>query len=494
MKQTFLLESVMGQNRLAVIEDGVLCELYYERPGLEKLSGNIYVGRVENVLPGMNAAFVDIGLDKNAFLYAGDIQLDTRNDKALADELSRARIEKLVHPGQEILVQVVKEPGGTKGPRISSHITVPGRLMVLLPTMAYAGVSKKIACVETRSRLHRMAADLVEKTKMGVIVRTAAENASQEDIEREFENLKKLWQAISTRGKHFKAPKLIHSDGSLCLRAVRDMLNEDTQEIVADNGEMFEALKGYAAMLAPEWTDRIRLHEGMTPLFDLYRVDTQADKAAGRYVWLKSGGSLVIEETEALTVIDVNTGKFTGKKSLPETIFKINCEAAEEIMRQLRLRDIGGIIIIDFIDMENNTEKQKLLEILKEISKRDRNRTNIGSITPLGLVEVTRKKVRQSMTKQLMHICSACGGNGYAPTYETTARRIVRDVWKRNRSGQSSVLLIEAIEPVIGWVRSIGLPEGVIAYGLKANGIKDWEYTISPADAYDLPDNAKILK
>jgi Ribonuclease G/E len=240
------------------------------------------------------------------------------------------------------------------------------------------------------------------------------------------------------------------------------MLNDDTAEIVTDDENLFVELRKYAEILTPEWSDRIRLHTGVTPLFDLYRVDSQADKAAGRHVWLKSGGSLVIEETEALTVIDVNTGKFTGKKSLGETIFKINCEAAEEIMRQLRLRDIGGIIIIDFIDMEKAAQKQALLDILKEHAKKDRNRTNIGSITPLGLVEVTRKKVRQNMTKQLMHICSGCGGNGYEPSYETTARRIVRDVWKRKRAGEMCPLIIEAIEPVLGWIRTIKMPEGMI--------------------------------
>lgn len=494
MKQTFLLESVMGQNRLAVLEEGVLCELYYERPGLEKLSGNIYVGRVENVLPGMNAAFVDIGLDKNAFLYAGDIQLDTRNDKALADELSQVRIEKIVRPGQEIAVQVVKEPGGTKGPRISNHITLPGRFMVLLPTVGYVGVSKKIDNAEERNRLYEIGRSFVESSNMGVIIRTAAENVPSETLQREFENLSQLWNDILIRSTHLKAPKLIHSDGSLCLRAVRDMLNDDTAEIVTDDENLFVELRKYAEILTPEWSDRIRLHTGVTPLFDLYRVDSQADKAAGRHVWLKSGGSLVIEETEALTVIDVNTGKFTGKKSLGETIFKINCEAAEEIMRQLRLRDIGGIIIIDFIDMEKAAQKQALLDILKEHAKKDRNRTNIGSITPLGLVEVTRKKVRQNMTKQLMHICSGCGGNGYAPSYETTARRIVRDVWKRKRAGEMCPLIIEAIEPVLGWIRTIKMPEGMNCYGCATHVGKEWEYRITQADETHLPPDARILK
>ncbi len=494
MKQTFLLEHVFGQTRLAVIENSTLSEIYYERPGEEKLSGNIYVGRVENVLPGMNAAFVDIGLDKNAFLYAGDIQIDTRGEKALADKLMSARIEKMIRPGQEIVVQVVKEPGGTKGPRISSHITIPGRLMVLLPTVPYVGVSRKIGSDNERNRLHGIGEKLVKKYNMGLIIRTASENVSEEMIMREFESLSAIWENISCAGRHNKAPKLIHSDGSLAYRAIRDMLNEDTDEIVTDDPAVFDSLRQYAQLLAPAWTDKIRFHNGETPLFDLYRVDHHVEKASGRYVWLKSGGSIVIEETEALTVIDVNTGKFTGKKSLGETIFKINCEAAEEIMRQVRLRDIGGIIIIDFIDMENAKQKQELLEILKELSKNDRNRTNIGSITPLGLVEMTRKKVRQCMTKQLMHICSACGGNGYAPSYETTTRKILRDIWKRMRAGNDSPVLIEAIDPVAGWVKSLSGGCGIRIYARSAGDLKDWEYRILPADIGNMPNDVRILK
>lgn len=272
------------------------------------------------------------------------------------------------------------------------------------------------------------------------------------------------------------------------------MLNGDTERIITDDPDMFETLKGYGEMFAPEWLSNIHLHNGETPIFDIYRVDAQADKCAGRHVWLKSGGSLVIEETEALTVIDVNTGKFTGKKSLSETIFKINCEAAEEIMRQIRLRDIGGIIIVDFIDMARAGEKQALLDILKELAKNDRNRTVVGSITPLGLVEMTRKKVRRTMTKQLMHICSHCGGNGVVPSYETTARKIIRQMWKKNRAGENGTVLIEAAEPVIGWVKTIRVPEGMTAYTLVDPSIPEWEYRIGPVDEAHLPANAKILK
>lgn len=494
MKQTFLLERVLGQTRLAVIEEGNLCELYYERPGQEKLSGNIYVGRVENVLPGMNAAFVDIGMDKNAFLYAGDIQIDTRHEQGLADRLKNARIEKMVRPGQQIIVQVIKEPGGTKGPRISSYATLPGRLMVLLPGMRYVGVSRKISDENERKCLYEVGHSLLSEADAGVILRTASEGASKEAITTEYRNLLNLWNGIRTRGEHSVKPKLIHSDGSLVLRAVRDMLNEETDAIITDDKQLFDELRSYAEMLAPEWIEKIRIHKSQMPLFDLHKVDHQADKTYSRHVWLKSGGSLVIEETEALTVIDVNTGKFVGKKSLGETIFKINCEAAEEIMRQIRLRDLGGIIIIDFIDMENNVQKEALVELLRELAVRDRNHTNIAGITSLGLVEMTRKKVRQPMSKQLMHICSACGGNGIVPSFETTARKIAREIWRKQRMGETSPLLVEAAETVCGWLKTIGAPEDMQVYICPAYDIKDGEYRISPADISALPNNTKLLK
>lgn len=484
----------MRQTRLAVIEDGELCELYYERPGMEKLAGNIYLGRVENVLPGMNAAFVDIGLDKNGFLYAGDIRIDTRSEHGLADQLSRARIERMIRPGQEILVQVVKEPGGSKGPRISSHVTLPGRLMVLMPDVNYIGVSRKISGDAERARLYEFAHGLLKGSGMGVILRTAAEGVDTDTLTAEYQSMLKLWEGIRVRASHVVAPRLIHSDGSLVLRAVRDRLNEETEGIWADGSRLYDALRQCAGLLAPEWVDRIHLHSGATPLFDLYRVDAQADKCSGRHVWLKSGGSLVIEETEALTVIDVNTGKFVGKKSLDETIFQTNCEAAMEIMRQIRLRDLGGIIIIDFIDMDSEARKQELLEIMRTQAERDRNHTNIIGLTELGLVEMTRKKKRRPLSKQLMHICDVCGGNGIVPSHETTARRVVRDIWRKRRLGENNPILAEAAAPVVEWIESIGVPEGGPVYLLVADDLKEGAYRLSPADETALPPDTKLLK
>ncbi len=459
MKREMLLERAGSQTRLAVLEDGRLCEIYYERGSRSKLAGNIYAGRVQNVLPGMNAAFVDIGLNKNAFLYAGDILVDTRDDQALQSRLEGARIEKLVRPGQMILVQVVKEPGGSKGPRVSCSVTLPGRLCVLLPTIEYSGVSRKIDGAEERKRLHAIASGLCGKNGAGIIIRTAAEGAAAEEIEADYLRLKEMWEKIRTEGRHSAVPRLIQDDGSLILRCVRDMLDESVDGLKTDDPAIFEELKRTAALLTPRLADRIEFVQTQTPLFDLCRVDHQLEKAFSRHIYLKSGGTIVVDNTEAMTVIDVNTGKFTGKKDLQETIFALNCEAADEIARQLRLRDVGGIVIIDFIDMDRAEDRQALIDHLQEALKRDRNRTNVLGMTALGLVEMTRKKLRRPLAKQLMRDCSACLGAGLEWTHESTAYRISREVWRMRRMGEKGRLHIVAGEKVESWLKTIGLDE-----------------------------------
>lgn len=493
MAQTLLFERVQDEARLAVIEDGRLAEIYIQRPDTENLSGNIYLGRVENVLPGMNAAFVDIGMDKNGFLAAGDIGVDLRGDRSFSDALGEARIEKLVRPGQDMLVQAIKSQPGGKGPRLSSHITLPGRLLVLLADVKYVGVSRKLTKAD-RARLHGLGKILVGETDAGLILRTAAAEAPEEAIRAEYARLNALWAEIQNRAVHGIAPKRMHDDNALALRAVRDYLNDGVDALWADGATCFDELRGIAETLAPEYADRIRLHDSAAPLFDLYRVDAQLDKALQKYVWLKSGGSLVIEETEALTVVDVNTAKNTGRKGAEETIFKNNLEAAEEIMRQLRLRDIGGIVVIDFIDMKSREQKEALLDALRTQAARDRVKVNVVGITGLGLVELTRKKERQSLSRQLLHTCSDCGGNGFVSSHETTARRIAREISRRRRQGDGSPLLIEAAQEVCGWLKTIGVPDGGATYA-HSNGSKGaGEYDISPADPERLPQGTKTLK
>ena len=459
MKREIILEKMQGQSRLAVLEDNRLCEIYYERATSSKLAGNIYAGRVQNILPGMNAAFVDIGMNKNGFLYAGDINIDTRDQQELKAQLENSRIEKMLRPGQMIVVQVVKEPGGSKGPRISGNISMPGRLCVLIPTVRYAGVSKKIIDEDERGRLHEIARELSREKDRGIIIRTAGEGASPEEIRADYESLIALWEKIETSARHSAVPRLIQSDGSLAYRAVRDMLDEHVERIITDDPELHAQLKQSADLLTPQFANRIEYLHTETPLFDLKRVDHQLQKAFDRHVYLKSGGTLVIDETEAMTIIDVNTAKFTGKGDLQETIFRLNCEAADEIARQLRLRDVGGIIIVDFIDMESEENKQALLEHLRENLKNDRNRTNVLGMTALGLVEITRKKVRRPLSRLLMRDCSHCLSSGREWTYETVAYDAVREIWKRRRMGDTTAYRILTGEKVGGWIKTIGVPE-----------------------------------
>ena len=461
MKQTLLLESVMGQTRLAVLEDRRLVELYYERPGEAKLEGNIYVGRVQNVLQGMNAAFVDIGLDKNGFLYAGDIRFDTRSDMTLAKQLDGMRIEKMLKRDCMMPVQVVKEPGGTKGPRLSGHITLPGRLMVLLPEMRYIGVSRKITDEAERDRLYAIGHALSnEKGTAGMILRTASLGATEAELRAEYLSLSEQWASVRNRCEHALKPGLIRADADLAFRAVRDFLGKQTEVLFCEGRPLYEKVRAYVELIAPDKAERVQCHAEEIPLFDLYRVDAEAEKLESRHVWLKSGGSLVIEETEALTVIDVNTAKFTGDKKQEETLFKLNCEAAEEIMRQVRLRDLGGIIVVDFIDMAREDHRAALMDRLRALAERDRNRCNVLDMTTLGLVEMTRKKQRQPLSKQLMHICSACGGNGVVPSYETVAWKASREIWKKRRNGQTGSIIVEANASVIGWVKTVAAPTG----------------------------------
>lgn len=483
----------MDETRLAVIEDGQLMELYVQRPGMENLSGNIYLGRVEHVLPGMSAAFVELGLPKNGYLSVGDIAVGA-GDRALAAALDRRQIEKLAKPGQPILTQVVKSQPGGKGPRLSGNITLPGRLMVLLCGVRYVGVSRKIENAGERERLRGIGIGLMGESDAGMILRTAAEGASQDALLEEYERLHAWWKTLQTRADHGVPPKLLHDDNALTLRAVRDRLSERVDALWVDGEALYKEVHELSEALAPEWRDKIRLHGGETPLFDLYRVDAQADKALQKYVWLKSGGSLVIEETEALTVVDVNTGKNTGKRDAEDTLFKNNCEAAQELMRQLRLRDIGGIVVVDFIDMKSEEHRNALLELLRELTQDDTNRVNVVGITGLGLVEMTRKKERQSLSRQLLHTCSDCGGNGMVPSHETTARRIVREIARRRRMGDSGATLIEACGVVCGWIRSIGVPEGSATFASAVDGMEAGEYRVSPADEAALPENAKKIK
>jgi ribonuclease G len=492
MRREILIDSLCGQKRLAVVEDGVLCEIYIEREGSESLAGNIYAGHVENVLPGMNAAFVDIGLEKNAFLYAGDIQVDTRGEKELTDALSDLNIRDLVRPGQQILVQVVKESGGTKGPRVSSHITLAGRLIVLIPTMRYVGVSRKITDPDERARLRACAEGFLEKGCCGMIMRTVAEGAGEESLRAEYEALVEEWKSIQERGSTARAPALVHSDSDLVRRAVRDMLGEETFAVATDDEGLYAALIESAKLNAPSYLDRIRLHAGSLPLFDARGIDAEIAGALGSRVWLKSGGYLVIDYAEALTVIDVNTGKYVGKNSLSDTIFRTNSEAAIEIARQLRLRDIGGIVIVDFIDMDTQEQRDALLAAFREAIARDRTHTNVVDITSLGLVELTRKKARPPLHRLVKHACEVCDGTGLTDDYETVARRALYEMRRRHRAQPDQAFVVSVPRPVAGILISIGAQPSVVAHVVAAD-LPPGEIAIEALDKARLPEGAKRM-
>lgn len=480
MSQTLLLEVVRGQWRLAAIEDGQLQELFLRRPGDDPAEGSILLGKMENAVPGMNAVFVDIGAEKNGFLDAGDIP-----------GAEDTPVGKRVRPGQSILVQVSRAQSGQKGHRLTGRVTLPGRALALLPGQGSVGVSKKIAEPAERSRLREIGMALTEGSDMGLILRTAARDMDGDALSREYAALLSQWQDIEKRAAAVKPPRLLFDGDSLPLKCVRDLLNESVEAVWADGPEAFEALQACARALSPEALPRIRLYEGETPLFDLHRVDVQLEKALSKYVWLKSGGSLVIEETEAMTVIDVNTGKFTGRRNLEDTIFKINCEAAREIVRQLRLRGIGGIIVVDFIDMTDPARNEALLALLRSLAAGDRNRLAVAGMSALGLVELTRKKSVRPLSRQLLHTCSACCGDGAVFSHETTARKAVRELWRKRRGGMEGPVLIEASAPVIDWIRTIGAPSGA-AWGLKRD-MAPGEYVLSPTDPARLPEGCRPL-
>ena len=492
MDKKILIEAGRRRTRLALLEDGDLCEYYEEREGSEKLSGNIYAGRVENVLPGMQAAFVDIGLGKNAFLHLGDIQAALSDlDGGLKAQMEKNGTMRL-RPGQELLVQVVKEPGGSKGPRISSHITLPGRYCVLMPGVSYVGVSRKIEDEETRQSLRTLAQCLCSEDA-GLIMRTAAAQASEETVGREVAYLSRLWKAIELRARHSTVPALLHRDDSLTQRAVRDMLTPEVSQLTVDDPQVFREVQEAAQALVPELCDRIHLAEGETPLFSVFRVDAALENAYERRVWLKSGGYLVIDHTEALTVIDVNTGKFVGSHSLEETVLKTNCEAAKEIARQLRLRDVGGIVVIDFIDMSREADRNTLLEVLAQELRRDRNKPKLVDITPLGLVELTRKKTRQSLHSLTRKQCPRCKGIGTVLTEQTLAQRALYELRVRAAHAQSSCWLITASNAVFGALLQLDVPDGLTVYAASESGRLNEDIQIEATSLADLPAKARRM-
>jgi ribonuclease G len=442
MANELVVNTTSHETRIALIENGTITELYIERSRVKGIVGNIYKGRVIRVLPGMQAAFVDIGLEKATFLYVADVfeaieDYETfmeGNDKKNEEQIEEGQpispvhpIEDLLQEGQEILVQVSKEPIGTKGARITSHISLPGRHLVYMPTVDHVGVSRRIENESERERLK----EIVERTKPnagGFIVRTVSEGKSEDDLQADMQYLTKLWEEIVKKNETAHAPCLIHSDLDVTQKVVRDILTEDVDRIVVDSKPEHDKIVQFISTFMPKIKYSIELYEEEEPIFDNFGLEVEISRALGRKVWLKSGGYIIIEQTEALTAVDVNTGRYVGKHNLEDTILKTNLEAVKEIAYQLRLRNIGGIIIIDFIDMEKEVNRDKVFTALEEALKSDKSKTNILKMSELGLVEMTRKRVRESMGRMMCEPCPYCEGLGYVKSKTTICHEIFREL------------------------------------------------------------------
>jgi ribonuclease G len=442
-----LINASAGETRVALLEQGSFSELHIEREGERSVTGAVVLGRVTRVLPGMQAAFVDIGLEKAAFLYVGDY-LDSSGNLGSAeadddDEAPRPRrqrgrnggsrqppkIDTLLREGQEIVVQVAKDPIGTKGARITSHVSIAGRHLVLTPWSKKVGVSRRIDSDRERRRL-RDVVSRVRPPDLGFIIRTAGEAAHDADIEADVKYLTSVWDEIQIRKEEVSAPALLYSELSLPLRVIRDMANSKTRRIVVDDPKIYDEMKNFLSRFVADPKPRLEQYQGALPIFDHFGIESRIDDNLGKKVWLKSGGYLVIDQSEALTAIDVNTGRFVGKRDLEETVLKTNLEAVNEVVYQLRFRNIGGLIIIDLIDMESAENREKVYRALQEALRQDKAKTNILKISELGLVEMTRKRTRENLVQQLCTPCSYCAGRGYVLSRESVANKVLREIRK----------------------------------------------------------------
>jgi len=427
-----------------LLEKGKLVELDVERPLQYRVVGNLYKGIVANVLPGMQAAFIDIGLEKNAFLYVDDVFTDEMEE---SPPPNRMAIEKLLRAGEEIMVQVIKEPFGSKGARVTGQITIPGRYLVLVPGADYIGVSRRIESQTERERLRREVEKLKPK-ELGLIVRTVAEGVDTGVMEQDLQFLVQLWNRILNRFQQKTAPAILYQDLSLTCRIARDLFVEEFSSFLVDDQHEYDKVREIVDYISPHLKSKVKLYKDDEPIFERYGVEKELERALSRQVWLKSGGYLVFDETEALTVVDVNTGRYIGRRNLAETILKTNLEAAEEIARQVRLRDIGGIIIIDFIDMSVDDHRRKVIDRLNNSIKNDRTKTYVLGLTNLGLVEMTRKKVRQDLSEYLQQPCPYCGGSGKVLTPLVVSTRIESELKSQLQQEKSEAVLVEMHQEV----------------------------------------------
>lgn len=450
MSDELLINVTPSETRVALVENGLLQEVQIERHALRQLVGNIYLGKVARVLPGMQAAFVDIGLERAGFLHESDIPL--LNEAGLEQrEDNQGSIVSKVHDGKKLLVQVVKSPLGSKGARLSTHLSLSARNLVFMPQSTHLGVSQRIEDEVERERLRSLMTELVEDSGEpgGFIARTAAEGAERAELQGEMQFLRQRWQQVQQRAKEVRPGRLVYQDLPLELRVIRDISNPELERVRVDHPEVFRQVRDFCEIYCPEMTDKCVLYEGQRPLFDLYSVEDEISKALQPVVPLKSGGYLVIEQTEAMTTVDVNTGTFVGSRNLEETIFKTNLEAAGALARQLRVRNLGGIIIVDFIDMENPEHRRQVWRAFEKALERDRAKTVLSEVSAFGLLEMTRKRTRESLGQSLCEPCPECSGAGVVKSAETICFEIYREIMRESRQFECEKLLVLAAENVV---------------------------------------------
>ncbi|MDE2306532.1 MAG: ribonuclease G [Gammaproteobacteria bacterium] len=468
MSAEILINANSHEARAAVVENGVLQELFLERASRRGLISNIYKGRVSRVLPGMQAAFIEIGLERTAFLHASDI-FDPRHADTGIEPPRTEGIRSLVAEGNEILVQVVKDPLGTKGARLTTYVTLPSRYLVYMPQGSGVGVSARIENESERERLRTTVQSFLEPNEAaGFIVRTAAEDASIDALRTDMIYLRKLWEVVRHKGLRTAPGNLVHADLPLHLRILRDLLRPDVDKVLIDQPAAHREMREFAETFMPETLPKIELYAEQRPLFELHHVEEEIQKALERKVPLKSGGYLIIDQTEAMTTIDVNTGAFVGHRNLEETIFRTNLEAAVAIARQMRLRNLGGIIIIDFIDMEEAEHRRQVIQALERALAGDHAKTSISSVSPLGLVEMTRKRTRESLEHLLCEPCPTCEGRGFVKTAETVCYEVFREILRQSRQFDCQQLMVLAHQDVIERLldeESAGLGELELAVG-----------------------------
>lgn len=474
MATEIIINASMEETRAALLESGQLAELYIERRNNASLVGNIYKGKIVKILPGMQSAFVDIRLEKATFLHVADVY-SSLDYSVFGEDIEETiplnlPIEDLLQEGQEILVQVSKDPIGTKGARVTSYITIPGRYLVLMPGVEHIGISRRISNENERTRLKELVSRL-KPQNVGLIIRTASEGCTEEELQKDIDFLMLMWENIQSKRDKVNSPHLVYSDLDLIFRSVRDLLGHEVSKLIIDSKEEYERLVEFINTYFQKLISKIELYEGQEPIFDAYRIEFEIPKTLGKHVWLKSGGNIVIDQTEALTAIDVNTGKFVGKTTLEDTLLKTNMEAVKEISYQIRLRNLGGIIIIDFIDMEKEENRKKIFTTFEEEMRKDRVKSTILQVSELGLIQMTRKRVRESLGRTLCESCSYCEGRGFIKSATTVCYEIFRELRKIGSARRNGKIMITAhsiIANLLYEEERDGLEEIEKTYGFKS--------------------------